>query len=283
MPIETYPPAGTELLRLFAGEPGVPLEVVAGEPVPVAGAPAVLATELSYPVTADLRTVATLVTRAGGPTGGPGVVVAHGGTADGRHWFGPEAAELARRGCVVLLTATSLPEHGDAAASERALVTNVLIQRRGVDVLAGWAGADPDRLRFYGHSGGACQGAVLAAVEPRLDRLVLASGGAGTVTRLAAEQLRGPDGTTDATTDGYLAVLDRFEPARYVAVPGPRWLLFQHGREDATVPLAEGRRLYEHAAGHRTWRDYPCGHATTIDPDATRDRATFLTAPTPEI
>jgi pimeloyl-ACP methyl ester carboxylesterase len=266
------PPADPGLLALFSTDPTLALDVVAGAPERVPDAPEVRVTELTYQVTAEHRSVATL---AAGPGAGPvGVVVAHGGTEDGRHWFVPEAVALARRGCAVLLTATDFPAHGDVAASERAVRTGVLTQRRALDVLTWWAGADPGRLRFYGHSGGAFQGAILSAVEPRLDGLVLASSGSGTLSRLAAEELREREGAP-----GYLAALARFDPARYVAVAGRRHLLFQHGRDDRTVRRDEARRLYGNAAGHRAWREYPCGHATTAHPEATEDRAAFLAAP----
>lgn len=276
MATRAYPPANADLLGLFAVDPRLPLAVAVDQPEALPGAPEVRSVELSYAVTAETRAVASLVSdvsHAAAGRAGPGVVIAHGGDSDGRHWFLEEAAELARLGCRVLLPATSLPPHGDAAATEQAIRTCVLIQRRALDVLVDWAGADPERLRFYGHSGGAFQGAILSAVEPRLQRLVLASFGTGTLLRLALAEL--PE---SPTRDAYLQALERFEPARYLAVPGRRHLLVQHGMHDTTVLHDEALHLYDHAAEPSEWHEYPCGHATTADPMATHDRTAFLTA-----
>ena len=197
----------------------------------------------------------------------PGVVIAHGGTTPKKHKpkFVDEAVELSRRGTTVLLADTSMPPLGDAAADERATVAAVLVQRRGLDVLASAHGAT--RLGFYGHSFGGHQGAILAAVEPRLDAIVIAAMGSGIVDRARGE------GFSD---EAYLQALDRFDPVHWVRVPGRRRLLFQHGRRDEVISLAAGRELYEAAAGPKRWAEYDWGHDLPTDPAARRDRLAFF-------
>lgn len=112
----------------------------------------------------------------------------------------------------------------------------------------------PDRLGFFGHSGGAFQGAVLSAVEPRLNAIVASN------------------------SQPYLKALNRFDPAHYVAMSGRRRLFFQHGREDTVVSRTEAVRLYEAAAPPRRWSKYACGHGTDADPDARRELAQFFSS-----
>jgi predicted esterase len=230
--------------------------------------------DLTYDNGAGGRARATLVVPPR-PTG-TAVVLAHGGTADGRHYFLAEAAELANRGIVALLTAYSLPaEHGDQRATGDGIRAAVLTQRRGLDLLTTWFGTPPERLCYFGHSNGAFLGGLLSAAEPRLSALALASFGAGTLRRLAADSM--PDGPA---TDAYLAFLDRFDPVASVAVPGPRRLLFQYGRDDPAVRPAEARALFEAAAGPREFREYAAGHDVVTPIEARADRLRhFTTAP----
>jgi fermentation-respiration switch protein FrsA (DUF1100 family) len=270
MPDANSPGGGKlpDVAQIFEYDAATPLQVKAGAEFYAHGVPI---QELTYDDSTGRRVAAFLVSAEG--AGGPAVVIAHGGSADGRRLFLPEAAELARSGCTVLLAATSFPRHGDIGAVRTAMRAAVLAQRRGLDVLISWAECDPNRLGYYGHSGGAFQGAVLSAVERRLAGLVLASAGSGTLVRLAEGELRDL-GVRDPGP--YLTDLERFDPAHFVAVGGRRRLLFQHGRRDQTIRQGEAERLYSAAAPPRQWRDYPCDHATTAYPQARRDRAEFL-------
>ena len=140
---------------------------------------------------------------------GTGVILARGGTADGRHYFVDEATRLAGVGMTALLPAASLPEHGDQQATADAIRANVLTHRRGLDVLTVWVEARIDRLCYFGHSAGAFHGAILSAVEPRLSGLALASYGAGTLVRLAAADVPGDTPATDDTATPPQAQTDR--------------------------------------------------------------------------
>ena len=255
---------------MFDYDRELPLDVESRPPAVMGD---VRVSDLSYAHPAGGRVAAFVV--SGGRASGPGVILAHGGSTDGRRLLGREAASLARIGFTVLLAATSFPGHGDAGAAAEAVRAAVLTQRRGLDVLTGWAGADPGRLGYFGHSAGAYQGAILSAAEPRLAALVLASAGSGTPLRRTAERL-----LEAAVTDPgpYLRSARRFDPAQYVAVPGRRHLLFQYGRDDHIVTLAEARRLHDAAAPPREWIEYSCGHETDAYPQARRDRAAFFSA-----
>jgi pimeloyl-ACP methyl ester carboxylesterase len=200
---------------------------------------------------------------------GAAVILAHGGTDDGRHFFLDEAIALAGTGITALLPATRFPPHGDQRASAAAIHASVVIHRRGLDVLR--------TLRlttfgFFGHSGGAFQGAYLSAVEPRLTALVLASVGSGTLARLAAGEL--PSGTP--ATDAYLRFLRSYDPTAYVSVPGRRRLLLQHGRDDQIVLRHEAELVMHAAAQPVEWRVYPCAHDTASHPEARSDRLQFF-------
>jgi len=194
-----------------------------------------------------------------------GVVVAHGGAGPGKHIFVPEALELARRGFVCLLADTSFPSDGTTAERVEGTRVRVLTQRRGLDVLAQAFGAA--RLGFYGHSAGGMQGAVLSGVEPRLAAVVVAAARGGSV-RWALEE-----GVTDHEE---LDAFHRLDPEHYVGLPGPRELLFQHGRHDPVIPYEEGRRLHDAATDPKRWREYECDHGVDNHPPARADRAAFL-------
>jgi hypothetical protein len=203
--------------------------------------------------------------------------VAHGGSGDGRHFFRPEAIRLARTGgTTALLPATTFPPHGDRRAVRDAIRASVVIHRRGLDLLGTWVRAGLDRFCFFGHSGGAFQGAYLSGVEPRLHALALASAGSGSLARLARLAAADLPANTPATDD-YLRFLRSVDPAPYVAMAGRRRLLFQHGREDREIRRSEALRLYEAAAPPRLWREYPCGHDTAAHPRAEADRARLFT------
>lgn len=209
---------------------------------------------------------------AGGPveayvvgSAAAGVVVAHGGAGPGKHIFLPEAIELAQRGFVCLLADTSFPSDGTTAERVEATRVRVLTQRRGLDVLATEYGAT--RLGFYGHSAGGMQGAVLSAVEPRLAAIVVAAARGGSVRWALEERVTDPE---------ELDAFHRLDPEHYVAVLGRRHLLFQHGRRDAVVRLAEGRLLHDAAAEPKQWIEYDCDHGVDAHPPARVDRIAFL-------
>lgn len=250
----------TPPLDLFAYDASSPLAL---EEVGAFERDGVRVAELRYDDGTGGRAAAYLVEPPDGETRA-GVVVAHGGNGPGKHIFVDELVLFARAGIAALAGDTSMPPEGNAAADRLALRAAVLVQRRGLDVLAArgaW------RLGFYGHSFGGAQGAILAAVEPRLDAIVIAATGGGTEKWLREE---GYD-------EAYVAAsVELFEPSTWAAVPGRRQLLFQAGRHDPVIPIPLARALFEAAAEPKTWRDYDWDHGVDADPAARADRIAFL-------
>jgi len=206
-----------------------------------------------------------------------GVVLAHGGSDDGRRFFMSEAAALATQSAAVILPATRIrPDDGvDAFATD---VRNaVLTERAALDVLVE-AGAPPGALSFLGHSAGGALGAILSAVEPRLARIAIFGNSAGSLagSALALELSRG-----HVFTEDLAAVTDWFDLAHFVGVDRRAQLLVQHGRADRTVPMKAGRALFEAAAQPKLWAEYDCDHGLDADPQARKDRAEFVMNPPP--
>ncbi len=86
-----------------------------------------------------------------------GVVLAHGGSDDGRRFFLTEAAALAARGAAVILPVTRIRQNDGVDAFAAEVRNAVLTERAALDVLVE-AGAPPGALSFLGHSGGGASG-----------------------------------------------------------------------------------------------------------------------------
>jgi len=203
------------------------------------------------------------------PSGG--LVLAHGGSRDGRHHLLEEGISLAAQGLLVCLPASSLPAHGDWAETERGIRRSVLVHRTALDLITALA-PTVDRFGFFGHSAGAFQGSILRAVEPRLSAVVLAGFGSGTLVRVAAAEL---ENEPEPGRTRYLRELEAFDPSHYLALPGRAPVMLQFGTMDETVPDDEAQRLAGATAPPILVRRYQCGHA--IDhPQARSDRAEFF-------
>jgi dipeptidyl aminopeptidase/acylaminoacyl peptidase len=213
--------------------------------------------------------VAALVVRPKEAGALPAVVYAHGGSEDGKHHFLDEAIELSLLGATVLLPDAGVPIVGDVEADARTVHAAMLVQRRGIDLLVETEAAT--RLGYFGHSGGGAQGAMLSAVEPRLDAIVVAAWGSGIVRRSAAEM---PNARP--TREAYRESAERSEPEHYVSRPGSRRLLFQHGLRDELVSVEEARRMYAAAAPPKSWREYDCSHELDEHLPARADRIAFF-------
>jgi len=229
--------------------------------------------EVSFAAGAEVQGIATVVSPVS-KTVSRGVVLAHGGSDDGRRFFESEAAVLAAQGAAVILPVTRIRQsHGvDAFAAD---VRNaVLTERAALDVLVE-AGAPADALSFLGHSAGGALGGILCAVEPRLARIAIFGYGAGPLARsgMARGLSRG-----GGVTEDLAAVTDWFDLAHFVGVDRGAQLLVQHGRADQAVPIAAGRALFDAAAPPKLWAEYDWDHGLDADPQARKDRAEFVTA-----
>ena len=225
----------------------------------------VIVTEIRYAAARGGDVAALVVEADGAPAGCPGVVYAHGGKRPKKERLLDQGIALAQAGFTVLLADTNVPPRGDADVDERAFADAVLVQRRALDVLAAHGAA---RLGYFGYSFGGSQGAVLSAVEPRLEAVAIAASGAGFADSFRAE------GVTD---EGWLARIDRLDPVHYVSVPGRRHLLLQHGTDDDTVPIEAGRALFAAAAEPKEWAEYAgCDHDVNAFAPALADRIAFF-------
>jgi uncharacterized protein len=208
----------------------------------------------------------------------PGAVVLHGAGGD-RGQLLLNALWLAGRGAVTLaVTAPSsaAPAEGSQGLTPSAqlerqrdfAVRDVVAIRRGLDLLAERPDVDEERLGFLGWSAGARTGAVLAGVEPRLDALVLMSGGAAPVEEYAA---RAPANLRPSVR----RLLGEVDPLRHIARSRPERLLLQNGRQDEEVPTAALEALVAAAPVGAEVRWYDAGHE--LDVPAYRHQLQWLT------
>ncbi len=229
--------------------------------------------EVSFAAGAGVEGIATVVSPVA-MTVARGVVLAHGGSDDGRRFFVSEAAALAAQGAAVILPVTRIRQNDGVDAFAADVRNAVLTERAALDVLVE-AGAPPGALSFLGHSAGGALAGILSAVEPRLARIVIFAYGAGALAKSAWARALSREG--DVTTD-VAAVADWFDLGRFVGVERRAQLLVQHGCADQTVPIAAGRALFDAAALPKLWAEYDWDHGLDADPHARKDRAEFVTA-----
>lgn len=233
--------------------------------------------EVRYTPAPRLEALATVVTPlSGGVT--RGVVLAHGGSDDGRRFFLSEAADLAANGAAVILPVTRirLDDGVDAFATD--VRRAVLTERAALDVLLE-AGAPRDGLSFLGHSAGGVWAATLCAVEPRLSRIVIFANGAGPLAKAALAA--GLSRTRVIAPADLNAVADWFDLAHFVAADRHSELFVQHGRNDRSVPIEAAKALFDAAAEPKRWVEYDWDHGLDADPQARRDRVEFVFGPSP--
>ena len=205
-----------------------------------------------------------------------GVVLAHGGSDDGRRFFVAEAAALADQGAAVVLPVMRIRHDAGLDALAEDVKNAVLIERAALDVLVDSVGAPPGSLSFLGHSAGGDLGAILSAVEPRLSRIAIFGYGSGFMTRSvrAFEASRGRLFTAEMA-----AITDWFDAAHFVGVDRSGQLLVQHGLRDQTVRIEEGRALFDAASAPKLWAEYDWDHGLDANSHAKKDRASFVTSP----
>lgn len=256
----------TDVRRYFT-RPSVPLSVSA----PAEHGDGILRwREVSFSAGVGVEAIATVVSPVSSSIE-RGVVLAHGGSDDGRQFFLSEAAELAAQGAVVILPVTRIRQADGVDAFADDVRKAVLTERAALDVLVR-EGAPESELSFLGHSMGGALGAVLAAVEPRLDRIVIFANGAGPVARSAMARGLAGGGVTEELT----AVTEWFDLAQFVGVDRHAELLVQQGRADQVVPMEAARALFDAAAQPKRWAEYDWDHGLDADPRARADRAAFV-------
>lgn len=219
---------------------------------------------------------------------GPGLLFLHHGQGH-RDTFLDEAVELAADGFVSLLISAPEKRAGqlggalpfDAAHDRAEIEQTVTDLRRGLDLLAGRAEVDPDRLGYVGYSLGATMGARLLGLEPRLKATVQVAG--LPALTLALEHGRRRPATAfhgllddPAARGSYLATLAPLDGVRFLGQRAPAPLLLQFARADDYVSPLDAA-LYEMAAGppvQVSWHDG--GHFSLGNGPARQERRDFL-------
>lgn len=281
-------PLAAELKRLYAYDASGPLGVREDRRSTWLGARLL---ELSYASPRGGRVPASLLLPASESTGGrapaPAVLIQHGAGSSRAEFLG-EAAALARSGLAVMLIDAPMnrPPFRDWTSftprDRTIFVQNVVDWRRGIDVLAARSDVDMERIAFVGHSYGGTIAAIMAAVEPRLDAVVVMAAGARITSFLRRLGLQRIAGLPAARRNRARAELRRYV-AHMTAIDGIRYvphatvpMLFQFGRADSLVPAREARALADAAGDGKRIEWYAAGH--DLDERARAAREIWLRA-----
>jgi hypothetical protein len=195
-----------------------------------------------------------------------------------RDEFLEEARGLAARGAVCLLPQGRFPwsiAPSGSAADVSGIEGEVARLSHGLDLLAGRADVDGERLAIVGHDFGAMLGTIVAAREPRVRALALVA----PTPRWGDWFL--PFWPIEEDRIAYLAALRPLDPVEQMARIAPRPVLLQMARRDFFVPLMAGLELRAAAgqapgeAGPFELRAYDAEHDVELD-EAAGDRAVFL-------
>ncbi len=194
-----------------------------------------------------------------------------------RGLFYREAFDLARAGVAVFLVDATISRYGRggpdlsdpvyAADLFSALVRQDVVDlRRGLDYLAGRKEIDLERVAVFGQEYGALPAGALAAVDDRIDALVLAT--------VPAEPSRywAKEFVPQETHDSFAETLRDFDTIRLLDSIDVD-VLIQNPRRDEEFPVAEYERLAEEA-GDADVRWYEYGHH--MGPEADADRSEWL-------
>jgi dienelactone hydrolase len=203
----------------------------------------------------------------------PAVIFLHG-SGGSRLNFVPEASWLSARRMIGLTLDSPFVRPGPTLSGLAGVrresdlgVQAVVDVRRAVDVLRSLPEVDDDHIGLLGYSAGAKTAAIAAGVEPRLEAIVLVSGGAPSLDafiRAAPPALR-------AKVRPLLQVTD---PSRYVG-EAKGALLLQIGREDQVVPQADLQAMVD-AAGDAEVKRYDAGHHLVTIAPAIYDQLDWL-------
>ncbi len=234
-------------------------------------------TEITYQSPRGGDVPATLVLPPTADTDGkryPVVIYVHPFLAS-RGLFYREAFDLAERGLASFLIDATVSREGRpdlmdpvyAADAFRSLVRQDVVDlRRGLDYLEGRKEVDLDRIAVVGQEYGALSAAALAAVDDRIDALVLATVPAEPARYWAKEFV------PQETYDSFAETMRDFDPVRLLGSIDAD-VLIQNPRRDDDFPLREYERLAEEADDAEVrWYEY--GHQ--LGPDADTDRQAWL-------
>ena len=201
-----------------------------------------------------------------------GIVFGHWGSGT-RTEFLPEATLYARAGAVSLLVDNPwvrpapwrkpLKQLENPDSDRDAFIQAVVDLRRGIDLLLTRPDVDAKKLAYVGHSFGAQWGAILSAVDGRLQTCVLMGG----VPDAESIWRDGPDAglveyRANAPKDKQEAYLKAVSPTSAIHyVPHSKVpLLFQFARYEQYFDQAAMTRYYEAASQPKEVKWYDAGH-----------------------
>jgi dienelactone hydrolase len=210
----------------------------------------------------------------------PAVIFLHGSGEDRRRFVLP-AGWVAGRGAVGMTLTLPSTSAGGAppgmtpqqrlARDRRIFAADVIAVRRAVDLLSSMPRVDKNRIGLVGWSLGARVGAVAAGVEPRLESVVLMSGGSLPISAYVEQ-------APAALRQQVRASLTQIDPLRWIARARGS-ILLQDGRSDQVVPRPALLELAKAAPKGSVLRWYSAGH--DLNAQAYRDQLAFLTKTLP--
>ena len=207
------------------------------------------------------------------PTSGPHpAMVFVAGSNEARDGIRPDALAVARRGVVTLVLeqsqlAAARPQIWTFTAQDREeAIETVLDARRAIDLLVARADVDRTRVGYYGFSYGAWLGAITAAVDKRVNLVVLRSGGPQILTELARASSR-------TLAPGYVALMATVDQMTYApSIAGA--VLVQNGSRDTTYTAEQMKAWQERIGGTKTVKIYDAAH--TLDAPANADVTSWI-------
>jgi hypothetical protein len=189
----------------------------------------------------------------------PVVVYAPGSLTGVEMWF-PDAATLAKKGYAGLLLADPGSEPlslSKAVADGRSLVDDVIVVRRGLDLLQTMPKIDASRIGFVAWSNGSRAGGFLSGLDNRVRAFVLVGLNNEDVTTWGADfqrQLK----AKGVSPERYAAQMSIFDPALYFSRNKDAHFLFMWGNTEL-VPIVKQWYL-DAAPRHSTLHVFLGGH-----------------------
>jgi dienelactone hydrolase len=186
----------------------------------------------------------------------PVVLLLHGLTSDKDAVLKAYGIPLVMRGFAVL--ALDAPYHGERRKPDvsqtdtdifgATIHEGVREYRTAIDWLAKRKDIDPNRIGLIGYSLGAMMGAILGAVDERVQDLVLCVGGDPIVS------------FAPNIPEGKRANMYSVSPSLFVGHISPRRILMLNGRQDMVMLDTAAQRLYDSARQPKTLEWYDSGH-----------------------
>jgi hypothetical protein len=208
----------------------------------------------------------------------PGIVLMHGAPGSARAMAG-QGQGLAEHGAVVIAIDAPFARRGGAwrrfTTQDRDEQVQLMKElQRAVDVLRARPNVDGARIAYLGISYGGAMGALFVGVERRLRAAVLVVGDGGLVSHETGPEDRSLASLSCAARVAWLRAMTPIEPIRFLPLASPTPLLFQNGRLDTLVPVADAQALHQAAPEPRTIRWYDAGHG--LNAQALADRHAWL-------